>query len=161
MSIVEVGCGYNDILRYLREFYPSCFLVSFDISPQAKIFWSDDSHCIEFNLSDFHNFNTKKFDILLMLDVFEHVRDPFSFLENSREHAKYFIFHIPLDLSAQAVARKSPLIQARRNVGHLHSYSKELALETLEDCGYEVILWRYTGASMTMPNRSIKTWIAN
>lgn len=160
-SIVEVGCGSGDILRYLRRIFHDTKLVGYDISPQAQAFWQDDAQDIEFYLEDFHQQNTTKYDVLLMLDVFEHVRDPFSFLEQTRSHADFFVFHIPLDLSAQSVLRGHPLLNARRKVGHLHSYTKELALETLTDCGYQIIQWSYTGASISMPNRSLKTKLAN
>jgi len=73
---------------------------------------------------------------------------------------KNFIFHIPLDLSASSVLRKKPLINTRRKVGHLHFYTKDLAIETLIDSGYKVIEWGYTGASLNMPNRSFKTRLA-
>ena len=104
--------------------------------------------------------NKTYYDVLLMLDVFEHVRDPFTFLEESIGHAKKFIFHIPLDLSAVAIARKYPLLSVRRNVGHLHFYTKDLALETLKECGYNVIEWKYSGAAASKPNRTIKTRLA-
>lgn len=116
---------------------------------------------ITFNLGNFHELNAIRYDVLLMLDVFEHVRDPFTFLEESRTRAHKFVFHIPLDLSASGVARKAPLLDVRRSVGHLHSYTKDLALETLTDCGYKVIDWRYTGASLNSPNRTWKTRLAS
>jgi SAM-dependent methyltransferase len=160
-SIVEVGCGSGDILRHLRVWYSEAKLVGYDISPQAEQFWTQDSENIEFHLADFHHVNKSQFDVLLMLDVFERVRDPFTFLENSQRHAKYFVFHIPLDLSAQSVMRKSPLMSVRRSVGHLNFYTKDLALETLIDCGYDIIDWRYTNASTSAPLNSLKTRLAS
>jgi hypothetical protein len=168
-SMCEVGCGSGDVLRWLHHSYPNTRLVGYDISPQVAQFWNEDGISdtesgggkrIIFILSNFHEKNTDKYDVLLMLDVFEHVRDPFTFLEESHRHADKFIFHIPLDLSAMSVARKKPLLSARRGVGHLHSYTKDLALETLTDCGYNILEWRYTGASLTMQNRSLKTQLA-
>ncbi len=114
----------------------------------------------EFQLGNFHEINRIKYDVLLMFDVFEHISDPFIFLENSRLHAMYFVFHIPLDLSASAILRGSPLINVRKKVGHLHYYTKDLAIATLVDTGYEVLDWRYTGASLNSPNRSLKTRLA-
>ncbi len=102
-----------------------------------------------------------KYDVLLMIDVFEHVSDPFSFLEESHAHARKFVFHIPLDLSATGVARKTPLLNVRRSVGHLNYYTKDLALETLTDGGYKIIDWRYTEASLNSPNRTLKTKLAS
>ena len=162
-SICEVGCGAGDILRCLRASFPLTRLFGYDISPQVTQFWGDDQDAggdVTFNLGNFHELNALQYDVLLMLDVFEHVRDPFSFLEESRAHAQHFVFHIPLDLSASGVARKAPLLNVRRSVGHLNFYTKDLALETLSDCGYKVIDWRYTGASLNMPHRSLKTKLA-
>ena len=139
-------------------------MTGFDISPQAAEFWREHQHVnagiLEFHLGDFHIMNQQKFDVLLMCDVFEHVRDPFTFLELSRLHASYFMFHIPLDLSASSVLRGAPLMKIREKVGHLHYYTKDLALATLRDTGYEIISWQYTGASLNSPNRSWKTRLA-
>ncbi len=163
LSICEVGCGSGDILVHLMKSLPSARMTGFDISPQASQFWEQHKEVsgLKFCLGDFHKVNDSQYDLLLMLDVFEHVRDPFSFLENSIVHADYFIFHIPLDLSASSVARGTPLTQGRKTIGHIHYYTKELALATLQDTGYEIINWRYTGAYLNAPNRSFKTKVAS
>lgn len=152
-SICDVGCGSGSVLAHLRKQFPSAALTGFDISPQLEPFWSKQSS-IRFRRGDFHALNTEIFDVLLMLDVFEHVRDPFTFLEASRRHARRFVFHIPLDLSALSVVRGSPLMNVRRTVGHLHFYTKDLALETLRDCGYVIDEWCYTGAYAALTTHS-------
>ena len=80
----------------------------------------------------------------MAIDVFEHVEDYFGFLRKLRTKGRYKIFHIPLELSAQQVLRGSPLLDARRSVGHIHHFSKDTALATLEDCGYRVLDHFYT-----------------
>lgn len=161
-SIIEVGCGTGDILKHLRNYFKNAKLIGYDVSPLLKTFWEENLvHQIEFRLGDYDIDNMDYFDLLLMIDVFEHVRDPFTFLENAKKHSKYFVFHIPLDLSAQGIVRNAPLINARRKLGHIHSYTKDLALETIKDCGYNVIDFAYTGASFNMPNRSLMTRIAH
>ncbi len=158
-TICEVGCGSGDVLVHLKRVLPSVKLTGYDISPQAALLWEKQQQAgkIEFRLGNFHEINQNKYDVLLMLDVFEHVRDPFSFLEQTKKYAAYFVFHIPLDLSASAVLRGHPLTKVRKKVGHLHYYTKDLALATLIDTGYDIIEWRYTGASLNSPNRSLKT----
>jgi SAM-dependent methyltransferase len=162
-SICEVGCGSGDILIHLLKSLPAVKMTGFDISPQVVQFWDEHKQVsgVEFHLGDFHKINSSRYDLLLMLDVFEHVRDPFSFLENSRLSSDYFIFHIPLDLNASSVARGTTLLRARNKVGHLHYYTKDLALATLQDTGYEVINWRYTGEYLNGPNRSLRTKLAS
>jgi hypothetical protein len=162
-TLCEIGCGSGDVLVHLQRLLPHTQLSGFDIAPQAQRFWQRAPGAesnIQFTLGDFHQLNRAHYDVLLMLDVFEHVRDPFSFLEKSRSHATHFVFHIPLDLSASSVARGTPLLDARRRVGHLHYYTKDLALETLTDSGYEVLSWRYTGAALNAPGRSLKARLA-
>jgi hypothetical protein len=166
-NICEVGCGSGDILIHLASLLPSAEMTGYDISPQASTFWYDEyqvkllkGDClsrIKFILGDFHEKNQKNYDLLLMMDVFEHIPNPFQFLENARHHAQYFIFHIPLDLSVSSVLRSQPLLYVREKVGHLHFYNKDLALATLEDSGYKILDWRYTGASLNMPNRLPRT----
>lgn len=161
-SIVEVGCGSGHVLKYLNNLLPYSDLFGFDISPQAATFWSQHVNIagkqINFTLSDFHASNSTFFDVLLLLDVFEHLRDPMTFLEELHNHARFFVFHIPLDLSAQSVIRSSPLLRSRRNVGHLHCYTKELALELLHDCGFIIRSCDYTGAYLLSSHTSVLSY---
>ena len=78
------------------------------------------------------------YDLVLCIDVFEHVEDYFGFLRRLRRRGRAFLFHVPLDMNAQMVARGEPVSRVRRTVGHLHYFSKETALFTLEECGYKV-----------------------
>jgi hypothetical protein len=98
------------------------------------------------------------FDIVMAIDVFEHVEDYFGFLRKLRGKAEYKIFHIPLELSVQSVLRSSIIIEGRKSVGHIHYFTKETALETLKDTGHEIIDYFYTGNSLELPNRG---WKAN
>jgi hypothetical protein len=45
-------------------------------------------------------------------------------------------------------------MNVRAKVGHLHSYTKDLALATLTDSGYQIVGWRYSGASLYAASRS-------
>lgn len=159
LKVCEVGCGAGDILSIISEKLPLSKSVGYDVSPHLTRFWAAhaDSKNIQFILGDFNEVNTEVFDVLLMLDVFEHVRDPFTFLESAKNWARWFVFHIPLDLSVTSVARGYPLMNGRNMSGHIHYYTKDLALATLRDTGYDIVEWRYTGASLNSPQRSLLT----
>ena len=76
-------------------------------------------------------------------DVLEHVEDPFSFLRDIRPKSTYKIIHLPLDISVRNVLLGN-LIKFRAAYGHLHYFTKDLALQMLRDAGYEVIDYLYT-----------------
>jgi hypothetical protein len=157
-SIAEIGCGAGGILAGLRGHYPDASLYGFDIAPSAAGFWSRyGSARIEFTLGDFFQHSHRHYDVLLLLDVIEHLANPFEFLSRLSSHARHYIFHIPLDLSAVSVLRESPLLHVREKVGHLHYYTKGLALAMLEESGYQVVDSFYTGAGFTAPQRG---WLA-
>lgn len=161
-TVVEVGCGAGKILAELAERLPDASFDGFDIAPDAARFWSQySSERIRFTGGDFLLGSQPPYDLLLLLDVIEHVADPLDFLNRLRPRAREFIFHIPLDLSAFSVARETPLLRVREQVGHIHYYTKNLALRLLDECGYEVVHWRYTGATFTAPGRGLGNRIMN
>lgn len=160
-SICEVGCGAGGVLHALRNYYSNTDLYGYDIAPDAVGFWAE--HCkdkINFQLGDFFCLNIKHYDAILLLDVIEHLNDPYSFLCRLSSYSKYFVFHIPLDLSAINVLRETPLLNVRKKVGHIHYFTKNLALSLLDECGYEIIDWQYSGAFSAGPKQSFKTRIA-
>jgi len=115
-----------------------------------------EKHNIHFFLEDMLNEGDLAFDVVMAVDVLEHVEDYFGFLRKLRKKATYKIFHIPLDLSVQAVLRVSPILNARLSVGHVHYFTKETALATLKDTGYDLVDYFYTCGSLDLPNRGWK-----
>ena len=160
-SIVEIGCGSGGVLLSLKKFFPKASLTGFDIAPGAKRFWKKAIKAgIRLELADYFSLKEPIPDLILLLDVLEHIANPWSFLTNLHSRSKYIIVHFPLDLSAMSVIREHPLMKVRDKVGHLHFFTRRLAISLLVECGYEVIESCYTKASLTAPQRSLKTKIA-
>ncbi len=161
-KICEVGCGSGAVLDGLRDIFPDSLLYGFDIAPSALQFWKKyRTKRISFTVGDFLIKNKEYYDIILLLDVVEHLRDPFYFLDQIKSHSSYFLFHFPLDMSAISVFRETPLLNVRKKVGHIHYYTKNLVLALLNESGFEVLKWRYTNASFSISNRSLKTKFAD
>lgn len=143
-TVAEVGCGAGGVLANLQQYLPEAQLSGFDISPQAiDIARGKANARLQYEQADFLS-RTEKYDVLLAIDVFEHVPDYFAFLRALRSHARHFVFHVPLEMSLYSLYRHGSLLETRRRVGHLHFYWKELALESLADCGYRVLSSTYT-----------------
>lgn len=153
--IAEIGCGAGEILRVLGEAMPgSTRLVGWDISPHAIALCRARSGRPEYVQGDLIEADVEPYDLVLCLDVLEHVEDYLGFLRRLRPKGRDFVFHVPLDLSVQTVLRARPLRLARETVGHLHYFTKETALATLETAGYVVDEWCYTAGALDLPDRS-------
>jgi cyclopropane fatty-acyl-phospholipid synthase-like methyltransferase len=161
-TVCEIGCGAGEILSCLANSYnPSATYSGYEVSPQAfAICKPKERRGLHFFLSDLLVEEDASFDVVMAIDVFEHVDDYLGFLRKLRTKGKYKIFHIPLDLSVQTVLRSSPIINGRASVGHIHYFTKETALATLKDTGYEVVDCCYTSGSLELPNRGWKANVA-
>lgn len=157
--IVEVGCGAGEVLAQVKKAFPEAHLVGYEISPQAfDLCRSRERDGLEFRNRSIAE-DTDTYDLLMCLDVFEHVDDYIGFLRSLRERANWKIFHIPLDVSAQSVFRGSPLLDIRRSVGHLHHFTAATAIDTLRYCGYEILESCYTGGSIDFADRGWKAQV--
>lgn len=160
-TLVDIGCGAGGVLAELRSIFPDARLCGFDIAPDAATFWPQHAgKDIEFHVGDFLESDSGHYDLLLLLDVLEHLSDPFNFLARLKGRADRYIFHVPLDLSALTVLRETPLLQVRKTVGHIHYFTKRLAIALLADCGYQVLDCSYTDAALRGPRQSWKTRLA-
>lgn len=161
-TICEVGCGAGEILRQLKAEMPlEVQLFGYEISPQAyNLAVGRATEGVSYYNRDLLEEKKAFFDLLLCIDVFEHVEDCFSLLRSLREKAEWKIFHIPLDLSVQSVLRSGRLLKDRRDYGHIHAFTKELALELLLETGYTVIDSFYTATSIELETASGKRVLA-
>lgn len=157
-TICEVGCGTGQILVNLAEQFPDSKLFGYEISPyaydRAK---RNENEQIKFQFGDFLSMEAPFYDIIILADVFEHVDDYVSFIKAMKGRSRYKLFHIPLDLSVQSVFRVRPILNMRKDVGHLHYFFKDTALATLEYCGYRVIDHFYTASRLELPNQALSS----
>lgn len=161
MRVCEVGCGAGRVLESLAASYTQASFAGYDVAPAAAKFWKQISNPrIKLYVGDFFTADSRKYDLLLLLDVVEHVADPHDFLVRLKSRSDYFVIHFPLDLSASSILRESPLLHVRRKVGHIHYFTKSLALELLDECGFDIIEWQYTDAAFTTPQARFKTRLA-
>lgn len=157
-SVCEVGCGAGEILVQLQNALPeSCRFSGYDISPQAHAIAATRSNDrLKFHLGSLADEPESHFDLILLIDVIEHLDDYHGFLRELKPFSEYKILHIPLDLSAYSVLRSYPLLDLRQSVGHIHYFSKDTALAALRDTGYEVLDCFYTHGDRPLRGRPFK-----
>lgn len=155
-SVCEVGCGAGEILLELYKRLPKeIHFDGYEVSPQAyELCQARRRERLKFFLSEGGTGDSRYYDLVLVIDVLEHVEDIFGFLRSIRLKGKQKIFHIPLDMSVQKVLRREPIMRLRKQVGHIHYFMKSTALALLEECGYEIDDVFYTAGDLHLRPQS-------
>jgi SAM-dependent methyltransferase len=152
-TICDIGCGVGEVLKEVQARVDDrCDLWGYDISPQAiALSASRANEHLHFKLADIRQKPDDTFDLLLVMDVIEHIEDYFSFLREIQPQGRYKILHIPLDLSVQTLLRSQGLLHVHDLYGHIHYFTREIAIKLLQDAGYEVLDSFYTSRAVEIP----------
>lgn len=150
-SICDIGCGTGAVLEHLSALFPEAVrMVGYEPSGHALAIAPESRNASVTLVQGDGLSDGDRFDLLLMLDVFEHVEDYLGLLRRSGKKATFAIFHIPLDVSIQAVLRATPFLKARERIGHLHYFTRETALATLRYVGFEILDERFTAGALEL-----------
>lgn len=145
-TVCEVGCGSGEILVQLAAALPATQFTGFDISHDAiAIAQRKQTDRIRFELRDFTQPSPDPpYDLLLVVDVLEHLDNYFAFLAGIAPKGRYTLFHIPLDLSVWSLLREQMLLESKQRVGHIHNFTEDFVLSVLADYGFKVLDKLYT-----------------
>ncbi len=161
-EVIEIGCGAGENLVELAKRDDRIKKLSgYDISPQAiELAAKRSTDRISFFNTDLAADEHINTELMLAVDVVEHVDDYYGFLRKLKSKSNYFIFHIPLDLSCRTVMKPYVMLQQRQSVGHIHYFTKEMVEWALQDTGYAVLDWVYTKPVVdTRPADSFKRFV--
>lgn len=158
-SVIEAGCGAGEVIRILSERFPDVQFAGYDVSKDAAAFWAGkESANLKYSCSDLLDSDIQA-DVVLCLDVFEHVEDYMGFLKRLRSHGSYFIFNVPMDMCVMKLL-SGGLRYAREEVGHLHYFNEWSAKATLIDCGYKIETAKLSAAFLKVPPRNFRQALA-
>jgi cyclopropane fatty-acyl-phospholipid synthase-like methyltransferase len=161
-DICEIGCGAGGILAYLQHSMPEeCMFSGYEISPQAfELCNKLANKRLKFKLMNILE-DKIRYDLILLVDVIEHIEDYYSLLRGIKTKSLFKILHIPLELTVYNALRNKSFFDSRKLYGHIHYFTKDIALKILEETGYEVLDYFYTGTSIDLPRKSVKNDILN
>jgi len=158
-TVCDVGCGAGAVLAELQPYLPAgCMCWGYDVAPDAIAMCAGKGNAnLQFCIRDIRRERIDTFfDLILLLDVFEHVEDYIGLVRDLKSKAEHKLFHIPLDLSVQAVVRENGLLRRRDEHAHLHYFTKETAIRTLTDVGYELLDLFYTPRCIELGSRMVQ-----
>lgn len=139
-TVCDVGCGVGEVLRLLQQtMEPGCTFLGYDIAPYAiEQARTHENATLHFKRGDFLQEEHRHFDLLLMIGVLEHFENIFQVLRDLKGKSEYKLFLLPLDVTMTSALRNR-LIEFRRATGHLHFFTKDIALAIFKDLGYEMV----------------------
>src|SRR6185312_2321891 len=139
-SVCEIGCGAGEILKILQAYLDEgCALRGYDIAPDAiEMAKSRENEFLHVFLGDVRDERDYVCDLIMIIDTLEHFENCFELLRDIKPKSTYKIFQLPLDISVKSVLGNK-LPEYRHATGHLHFYSKDIALEMIKDAGYEIV----------------------
>lgn len=148
-KVVDVGCGSGDVLRALRARLDAGWghdtqLVGWESSADAASLWTPTPG-VTLRRGD-PIAGGERGDLVLALDVSEHVVDDVGFLRDLGRLAPRVLLRMPLDDSWLDQVRPARKRAARERYGHLHAYTRSVALDRVERAGWTVVATDYDRA---------------
>ncbi len=141
--MADVGCGSGaatiGVVSGLTALgFTVTEAVGYDVSPHVAALRHPQ---VRFVHDDFV-VGERRFDLVTLFDVIEHVPDPVGFLRQVSQRARFVGLHIPLDDSLNCSARDL-YRQALKDPGHLIALDTVSALNLLAFAGLRVVDYEY------------------
>lgn len=129
-SIYDVGCGAGEVLASLQKILPdNVELRGFDISETAiSMAKTRETGNLGYFKIDFLKVPLLNADLILCLDVIEHIPNYKGFLRDLVGRSKHIIFHIPIDDVLYEPEYKDHM---KNTYGHLHFWNESQALQMI------------------------------
>lgn len=144
-QVADVGCGTGKTTQLMQEAltrqgYSGISYWGYDVHPVVNTFPKTEN--VRFVWDDFC-LSDQEVDLVVLLDVLEHIPDPVGFLHKISERTSWLVCHIPLDASFFSGIRN--LHRANlRHPGHLIVLDMPAALNIIAFGGFRSINYSYS-----------------
>ena len=142
-SVLDIGCGDGFLLKKLLEKNKNIKAIGLDISPVALEKAKENGiNCMSLDITEKLPFDDNSFDSILLLDVLEHMLQPFLVLKEAvRVAGKYVYISVPnfvsLPARLQVLSGKVPENNTLRK-GHIFWVTRKALYALIKDCGLAV-----------------------
>ena len=156
--IMDVGCGSGTTLKWIKDNFPTSRVIGVEIDPSAlesarKLIKEVRALDIEEDGAELVNFHGQ-IDVLLLLDVLEHLRDPWACLERLRKllspagvviasipNVRNVKVTLPLLFMGQWKYEEAGILDRT----HLRFFTRTSIEELFKDAGYTIQSMERTG----------------
>jgi SAM-dependent methyltransferase len=152
-SCADIGCGTGRVTKIMAAAFDADFF-GYDISDIPLHSSEQKLKNVKFVVGDFFDVTVlPSYDLIMLNDVVEHIPDCFLFLNKIKRYSEYLILRLPIEINVLHTLTNRQ-VHNRRRLGHLHYFSKDTALATVEECGLTIVDWQYVFDGLNMPHTS-------
>ena len=144
LSILDIGCGWGQALIYFKQKGFQCY--GFDPAPEAIEYAKKEGLTVQVAGLDKMNVFEKKFDVVILFNVLEHLQDPVRVVEEIKSSVLkpggLLIIDVPNEFNDfQVVGQKVHELTEWwvAPPAHLNYFSKSTLCKLLEGTGYRVL----------------------
>lgn len=144
-SVLEIGCGRGATLNELKTYLGGDrHFTGIDVSTEAITYARNNFKGIEFLCTDIFSLrNNNAYDLVLCIDVLEHVYCQDEFIRCAASISKFGIFHVPLGNNL----RNRLLDRWKQQIfkfGHVQFYNVGSLINFFTNAGFAIRDYRYT-----------------
>lgn len=137
-TVEDAGCGSGAVAAALARRWSDSTVVAWDPSPEA-----DANHVPHPRVTRAAEAPATSPDLVLALDVLEHLDAPWSWLEGLLARCPRAILRVPLDLAAVDLLRPVRWTAHLDRYDHVHAWSRALVRRGVRRAGGRVVAERY------------------
>jgi len=130
--VVDVGCGAGGVTARLGHVWP--VVEGWDTSAEAIAIAKREHPQCSFTHGAFER-SGQRADLILCLDVVEHVAGDVALMKALSGCAEHLIFRVPLDWSVLDACRPTRLQESLDHWGHVQLYDRRLLAQRLGEAG--------------------------
>lgn len=162
-SILDFACGSGLVLLEVLEEYDFEKAYGIDISSDAisRAKSNDKKNKVNWMVGEIKHALNYKAELILLMDIVEHVEDDFSLLEDMGKLGDYLVIKVPIEnniVNSVVNILSLGLIDLNKTnlkkYGHVQAYSRRKFLELLAGLEYDVVDCEY----IHLPKRSKIGW---
>lgn len=161
-SLLDVACGAGSITTMLVKQLKPTHALGIDISKAMinKAKELDKERTVEWKASDVFKYkNTKLFDLVLCVDILEHIDDDLKFLKKVSEFGRFILVKTPLERSVFSTLLKNlgildPWKDTEMRYGHVHHYDENELNSLFQKANLRIV----NSISVPMPKRTKFRW---
>jgi trans-aconitate methyltransferase len=159
-SLLDVACGAGKITKILSKSLRSHFTVGLDVSGVMIENAKRNGKCKNIhwiNKDVFKYYPKEKFDLVICIDVLEHIKNDRKFLRKVKTLGNQILLKIPMEDSfldnhiIRTLKINDPWKESEIKYGHIHHYNENQLMQMFKEYGLKIIKDGY----IPLPKRSL------